>query len=280
MELTAFTTAGARPGPSVLITAGMDGDEYTGIVTASHLCRRYTSGDISGTLTVIPLVNRAGFLNATPHSPVDGKSPKLVFPGNKKGTETEQIMHTLYETYVRPADLWIDLHGGSLTEDMTPFVWMYRGRHPDIQAYQNRFISSLSDPVVLDRQPFMAYSSFLEKIGKKYLLFECGGLGTRKKSDIRRMTGWTERAMEAVGMLHASSTKNVRKPRIYTTVRYVLAPIDGFWQIGSKSDKFLGQLYSPDMKVQRVIRKLNDFVLWKKTGASCRKNDVLAAYAA
>lgn len=280
MDFVTIPLGGKRGGPRVLITAGMDGDEYTGIAAAYRLRERLADRPLYGAVTVLPLVNQAGFFHGTAYSPVDGLYPKRVFPGNANGTDTERRMRVLYESYVAGSDLWIDLHGGSLTEDMQPFVWMYRSRRPALRSFQERFVRGLAAPsVVWDRRPFMTYSRFLDTEGIPYVLMECGGLGTSHKSDITRMTAWMEHAIGSVGILPGYREQTDRTPPIYTAVRYEVSPMDGFWQIGTASDNFLGQLFSPDMRRRRVIQRRNDFILWKKTGAGVRHGDILAAYA-
>ena len=115
---------GREPGPTVTITAGMDGDEYAGIVACHLLYKRYTPSKVKGTIRFLPLVNVAGFRAGTSKSPIDGKYPKFIFPGRANGTHTDELMHWLYETYIKDASLWIDLHGGSTQEKLTPFIWL------------------------------------------------------------------------------------------------------------------------------------------------------------
>src|SRR3989339_340997 len=106
--------------PLITITAGMDEDEYAGIEAARLLQKKYKRYK---NITILPL----------DYSPIDGKLPKLVFPGNAHGTQTEQLMHWLYEAHIKKTDLWIDLHGGSSSEKLTPFIWIYQSRHKTIQ---------------------------------------------------------------------------------------------------------------------------------------------------
>ena len=55
VTLRGYRTSGSRPGPHVLITAGIHGSEYPGILAARKLRAFLSQADIAGTVTVLPL---------------------------------------------------------------------------------------------------------------------------------------------------------------------------------------------------------------------------------
>ena len=55
VTLRGYRTSGNRPGPHVLITAGIHGSEYPGILAARKLRAFLSQADIAGTITVLPL---------------------------------------------------------------------------------------------------------------------------------------------------------------------------------------------------------------------------------
>lgn len=57
VTLRGYRTSGSRPGPHVLITAGIHGSEYPGILAARKLRAFLSQADIAGTVTVLPLCN-------------------------------------------------------------------------------------------------------------------------------------------------------------------------------------------------------------------------------
>src|SRR5256885_16357775 len=66
---------GARPGPVLAIVSGAHGTEYASIVAVEKLIGLVDPGALSGTVILVPLVNRASFdLKAVHVNPVDGKS--------------------------------------------------------------------------------------------------------------------------------------------------------------------------------------------------------------
>lgn len=194
----------------IVITAGMDGDEYAGIEAARILKKKYRA---HSHIRVLPLINEAGYSKGTGYSPIDGLYPKLVFPGKPGGTDTETRMHALYETHIRAADLWIDLHGGSTTEVMTPFVWMYQSTHPHIRAIHEQFAQTTRAPIIVyDRDPFMTYSKFLDRQGIAHILMECGDRGTQRTKDIETLVTWVDDFLFPGGRRY--------RPTVFTSVRY------------------------------------------------------------
>ena len=115
---------GSRPGPVLLLTAGIHNAEFVGIQAAIELSRELVPEDLSGTVIIVPLANRSGFEHRTMsliHE--DGKNLNRVFPGNLNGTESERIAFLLFHTLILEADAYIDLHSGDGFEELTPYVY-------------------------------------------------------------------------------------------------------------------------------------------------------------
>jgi len=103
----------------VLITAGVDGDEYEAINLAKEIIRSY---NLDIPITVIPIVNLAGYQSKISYNPLDGRYPKAIFPGSPLGSSSSRLMHEVSK-YARGKKLWIDLHSGAIGETLFPFAW-------------------------------------------------------------------------------------------------------------------------------------------------------------
>src|SRR5207245_7257856 len=80
---------GARPGPVLAIVSGAHGTEYASIIAVERLIGALDATQISGTVILVPLVNRASFDQKIVHvNPVDGKSMNSFYPGMADGTQT------------------------------------------------------------------------------------------------------------------------------------------------------------------------------------------------
>lgn len=114
---------GARPGPTLCLTAGVHAAEYPGIDAVLRTLTDLHPANLSGTVIAVPVVNapmfraRSGFL-----SPIDGLNLNRTFPGDPHGTISEVIAHVLLEEVVTRADFHIDCHGGDLPEILWPYA--------------------------------------------------------------------------------------------------------------------------------------------------------------
>ena len=91
VTLRGYRTSGSRPGPHVLITAGIHGSEYPGILAARKLRAFLSQADIAGTVTVLPLCNPTALKErAKAIFPEDGKNLNRMFPGNPEGSASEK----------------------------------------------------------------------------------------------------------------------------------------------------------------------------------------------
>lgn len=54
-EVSAFVATGARPGPTLVVLAGLHGDEYEGPVAIAELLANLSSRDVAGILITVPV---------------------------------------------------------------------------------------------------------------------------------------------------------------------------------------------------------------------------------
>ena len=121
---------GERPGPTVLISAGIHNAEYVGIQAAIELSNELDVKELRGSVVILPLINRSGFENRTMSRVFeDGKNLNRVFPGDREGSEADRLAHMLFEVFIKNVDAYIDLHSGDGYETLTPFAY-YLGDTP------------------------------------------------------------------------------------------------------------------------------------------------------
>ncbi|MGH3171753.1 MAG: succinylglutamate desuccinylase/aspartoacylase family protein [Trebonia sp.] len=113
----------AGSGPRVTVIAGVHGTEYTSIAAARELLAGLRPADMSGTVTVAPVINLPAFWARTPFVvPLDGKNLNRSFPGDPGGTAAERIAAAVTERLIKPCDYLLDLHAGDLPEALAPFA--------------------------------------------------------------------------------------------------------------------------------------------------------------
>ena len=130
MHVPHVLLCGRKPGPTVLISAGIHNAEYVGIQAAIELSGELDAADINGNVIILPLVNRSGFENRTMSRVFeDGKNLNRVFPGDSEGSEADRLAHMLFEVFIKNVDAYIDLHSGDGYETLFPFAY-YLGNTP------------------------------------------------------------------------------------------------------------------------------------------------------
>lgn len=101
-----------RPGPHLLITGGVHGDEYEPMAAIRRLREAFDPAELKGRVTLVPVVNEPAFHRRS-RTAEDGLDLARVCPGNPEGSVTEQIAAALSEL-IREADYYIDLHTGGI----------------------------------------------------------------------------------------------------------------------------------------------------------------------
>ena len=99
------------PGPTVLLMAGMHGDEVNGIETIRRMIRRKQLQPLRGTVIAIPILNIYGFLNFSREVP-DGKDVNRSFPGNQRGSLASRVAHRFMHEIMPLVDYGIYFHTG------------------------------------------------------------------------------------------------------------------------------------------------------------------------
>ena len=100
------------PGPTLLLLAGMHGDEINGI----EIVRRAVSGGVldhltSGSVIAITLLNVYGFINFS-RDVMEGKDVNRSFPGTTSGSMASRVARVLTRHILPNIDFAIDFHTG------------------------------------------------------------------------------------------------------------------------------------------------------------------------
>lgn len=156
-------------GPTVLITAGIHGDEVNGVEIVRQIIAKNINKPKKGTIICVPVINVFGFLHMDREFP-DGRDLNRVFPGAKGGSLASRVAHKLMTEIVPHADLILDFHTGGAD----------RFNAAQIRIVKDEFI--LDELAQVFGAPFIFYSKNLNKsfrnscykLGIPMLLFEGG----------------------------------------------------------------------------------------------------------
>jgi len=121
-RLPLLYVTGQTPGPTLVVTASVHGDEYEGVEAIPQVFQQVEPAQVRGKLVMAPVCNMPAYEAATRSSPLDGLNLARVFPGDPKGTVTQRIAHWIREKLLRHADFYIDLHSGGVAYNIPTLI--------------------------------------------------------------------------------------------------------------------------------------------------------------
>ena len=121
-DLPIINVQGGHSGPTLVLLAGVHGDEYVGPQVIWNVIQAVTHDvhELHGTLIAVPVAHVVALKNNSRVSPVDRKNLARVFPGNPMGSATERLAYFLAHEIIAQADFLIDIHTGGTFFDIPP----------------------------------------------------------------------------------------------------------------------------------------------------------------
>ena len=102
---------GKKPGSTVLLQAGLHGDEINGVETLRRLLQDSQFKIKKGAVIVVPILNIFGFIHFSRDVP-DGKDVNRSFPGSRTGSLASRIAYHYTNEILPQIDFGVDLHTG------------------------------------------------------------------------------------------------------------------------------------------------------------------------
>lgn len=160
----------AVEGPTVLVLAGVHGDEINGVEIVRKALVENTFDRLQrGTVIAIPVLNVYGFINFSREVP-DGKDVNRSFPGNTGGSLASRIARALTKKVLPVVDFGIDFHTGGRSHYNYPQVRYSEGNEQARQLAQQ-----FGAPYTLAKKPInRSLRKVAGKMGKPILVYEGG----------------------------------------------------------------------------------------------------------
>ena len=185
-------------GPTVLLTAGLHGDEINGVEIVRQIIVQKINKPKTGTIICIPVINVFGFLTLSREFP-DGRDLNRVFPGSKTGSLASRFAYYLLNEVIPNVDYAIDFHAGGASRFNAAQIRIV----PD-----NKELKALAD---IFNAPFGLFSKNMQgtfrnscdKLGVKMLLFEGGKSIDVNNAITTEGVDGTKRILYSLGMLNA-----------------------------------------------------------------------------
>jgi len=111
VEIPIIVERSNNPGPVILITAGVHGDEINGVEVVRQIIAKKINKPAKGSIICIPVLNVFGFLNMDRFFP-DGRDLNRVFPGHKNGSLASRFAYQFINQILPVADFCLDFHTG------------------------------------------------------------------------------------------------------------------------------------------------------------------------
>jgi predicted deacylase len=218
-----ISVAGAKSGPMLFVNAGVHGGEYPAVEAVIRLGKTLDPKKISGTVILMPVLNLPAFRTRTPFvCPVDNVNPNRVFPGDPRGSYSEQMTHACINEFVVHADAYVDLHGGDIPEALVPFV-ICRAGNDEVAKKSKAIAMDFGLPYVLTVskpvQPAKGQSSYAAAAdkGTPAILAEAGGVGQMQEEAVSLLVNGVVNVMRHLGMIDdakfESHTETNSKPK-------------------------------------------------------------------
>ena len=111
IDIPIYVFNAKKPGPTILVQAGLHGDEINGIEIVRRMLAEKKFAVSKGAVIAVPILNIFGFIHFSRDVP-DGKDVNRSFPGTKSGSMASRIAYHYVSEIMHQIDFGIDLHTG------------------------------------------------------------------------------------------------------------------------------------------------------------------------
>jgi predicted deacylase len=257
IEVPVIVERSKKPGPTILFSAGIHGDEINGVDIVRQIIARKINKPKRGTIICMPIINVFGFLNSSRAFP-DGRDLNRMFPGSPNGSLASRVAYRLTNEIIPDVDLIMDFHTGGASRFNAAQVRIVRDQ-PELED-----LAKVFEP------PFVLYSNHISKtfrstcfnLGKPVLLFE-GGKSFYVDNNISKVgVEGAKRVLAHFDMLNSKFKANPPKvPTVFVEEsKWLRAKQSGMFKVlvninsHVKIDDVLGQITDPYGKVYHEVK--------------------------
>ncbi len=281
IDIPVIVRQAKNPGPCVLITAGIHGDEVNGVEIVRQLIANKYNVPEAGTIICVPVINPFGFIMKTREFP-DGRDLNRVFPGSVKGSLASRVAHALMTEIVPHADYCIDFHTGGASRFNFSHLRI-SNENPELLEVAKAFGT-----------PFIKYASYREKsyresatkLGKMVILFEGGKSLNLDREVTRSGVNGALNVLNYLGLrsdLDSEESKETEEPVVFSKSTWVRSKHSGMYRSimrnGSRVQKrdIIGTITDPYGSFEKKVRATADgFIICLNHSPIITKGDAIA----
>ncbi|MEH0153813.1 succinylglutamate desuccinylase/aspartoacylase family protein [Limibacter armeniacum] len=254
IDIPVFVNRAEQDGPTLLLMAGMHGDEVNGVEIMRRMMARGYTIPMKGTIVCIPILNVYGYLIFSRQTP-DGKDVNRMFPGSNHGSLGSKVAYTLMHEVIPMIDYGVDFHTGGAE----------RSNYPQVRG-------NFKDPISLElaeafAAPFMVNSGYRPKSlrkeafnkGKRILVYEAGESLRFDADAIEEGISGARRVMKYLGII-PDAMDPIYKPRKIIKSSWVRARAAGLYNniVNNGSyvarNEVLGVVSDPFGEYEKTVR--------------------------
>jgi predicted deacylase len=260
IEIPVIISRSIKPGPTVLLTAGIHGDEINGVEVVRQVIAKKISRPKKGTIICIPILNIFGFLNAERTFP-DGRDLNRVFPGTKTGSLASRVAYHFTKEILPLADYCLDFHTGGAQRFNAAQIRVT----PDDQKLL-RLAEIFNAPfTVLSSNLSKSYRFTCAKMGIPSLLFEGGKSLDSNKHIVKSGVDGVIRILAHLNMLGPKITapEIIEKSVLIQKSRWIRAQRSGLLHVKIacnkhvEKDEFLATITDPYGEMRFIVKAPN-----------------------
>lgn len=246
LNIGAHVVHGKRPGPVLLITAALHGDEINGVEICRRLLRLPKINSLKGTLVVVPIVNTYGFVQQSRYLP-DRRDLNRSFPGSEKGSLGSRMAWQFTDRILKKCTHVIDLHTGAIHRSNLPQV-----RATSKDKVSLKMAESFNAPIIIkaaSRDGTMRGTA--NNLGIPIILYEAGEALRFDEQAIKIGVRGIINVMHSLGMLRSVKRPEKTQSLFSKKSSWIRAEHDGiaryYYGLGQKVNQgdVLAHIYSP-----------------------------------
>ncbi len=244
-----------KAGPTVLVQAGLHGDEINGVETLRRMLELKDFTLKKGAVIVVPILNIFGFVHFSRDVP-DGKDVNRSFPGRKTGSLASRIAYSYTNEILPQIDYGIDLHTGGGQRENYPQV-----RYTAEDKKSRKLAELFNAPIYFSSR--LIPGSFRKtafKMEKPIVVYEAGESMRFDEKAIEMARRGILKVLEGLGMLKWDKAPQGISAALLATTRWIRAPRAGMFipqvENGSRIEKgqVLGKVTDTFAKKSKLVK--------------------------
>ncbi len=241
-QMPATLVNGTGEGKTILLTAGIHGGEYPCIQAAIELGRELQPEKVKGQIIIVHIVNPPAFNARLSYiNPLDEKNINRLFPGDPKGTISQQIAWFITQELQGQADFYVDMHGGDIHEELPPYAYYPGVASAEVVAASRAVVVKLDvDFIVKSSATTGAYNSAAIR-GLPCILMERGSSGLWSPREVELYKKDLLTVLGVQGLIEGYDSVPDKESMEITKAVYLDSTCSGCWY--------------PAVKVKETVKK-------------------------